>query len=293
MILRSDCVEFTPKSLRPCFRHWHNTTHLGQTQLASHPLTEHYRQANGFQPTQLGRGMALRQLLREAVRTLRPIDTPPDPHAKQWRPYLAITEQFFNGYTPEFAATQLHIAKRTFYRAQTAALQRIAESLQKRADTTLHVIGGLSLARRATHTYPDDVVTEWLEIAKQAKKRYDIEKAHRAYNSAWHALRDSTDTRHIIEQKLTALDGRGWCLRLRGDMITYAADNKQLVRLAHISNSPQVGAYALWRKAYAAVGSATISKHGNLHIKGCGKHNERKIYIKPPDVGVKLALPRV
>ncbi len=57
----------TPKSVRQALAQWHNLPELGQHPLAQLEVVTHQRQAANDPDTLVGRGRALRALLREAI----------------------------------------------------------------------------------------------------------------------------------------------------------------------------------------------------------------------------------
>ncbi len=117
------------KQVRNCFKVWHDTARLGASPLATLPcVTEHVR-ANGYGDSVAGRGLALRDLLRQIVATLR---SHVDPLSKKNRAYVILTDQFINRYSPQYVAAQLYISKRTYHREQAQAFDLVSDALRRR-----------------------------------------------------------------------------------------------------------------------------------------------------------------
>jgi tetratricopeptide (TPR) repeat protein len=117
------------KSIRTALRAWNLTK-----ELSVHPLTElkavkAWQRAAGYSETPIGRGLALREILRAAIETLRPNHELPNRDEKHWWAYIILTEQFFHRRTPDFIATDLNISRRTFYSEQEQAVEKVIEVL--------------------------------------------------------------------------------------------------------------------------------------------------------------------
>jgi len=122
---------FNRKSIRGALRAWDNSQQLGGHPLAHLGITEARRRAAGYQETATGRGVALRDVLRDAIDELRPDDADPDPLEKRWRFYITVTEQYLNGLSPDFVAEQLGIERSTYNHGQAEALDTLADILRR------------------------------------------------------------------------------------------------------------------------------------------------------------------
>ena len=122
------------KVLRSALRLWHSTLGLGGHPLAQHPLAESRRRAAGYREAAVGRGLALRDVLRLALEGLRPTQGDPDPSDERWRPFLILSEQYLGGRKPDYVAGLLSIARSTYDHEQAAALDGLAEVLHEWVD---------------------------------------------------------------------------------------------------------------------------------------------------------------
>ncbi len=125
---------FDAKSLRKLFKGWSRVEVLGSHPLAQTQMVEARRRAQNYADSPSGCGLALRQIVDEAVESLRPEAGAPDPTRKRWRTYILLKEQFLNGRSPGFLIEEMLIARRTFYNEQAAALERLASQLRQREE---------------------------------------------------------------------------------------------------------------------------------------------------------------
>lgn len=125
----------TRKSIRDALRVWKRTDALGQHPLAASCLVEVRRIATGYPNTPLGRGTALRDVLREALNTLRPEGGPPDFGDDRWRSYIILTYQYIEDEPPGYVAGQLGIAQPTYHHAQAEALDRLGAILREQEES--------------------------------------------------------------------------------------------------------------------------------------------------------------
>jgi tetratricopeptide (TPR) repeat protein len=119
------------KSIRRALRSWQNSQQLGEHPLARLDIVEARRKAAGYRSTQIGYGVALRDVLRNAIRSLKPEEEPPDPFEKRWRPYLLLNEAYISGRSPEYISAQMGIARSTYDHAQASALDALADLLRE------------------------------------------------------------------------------------------------------------------------------------------------------------------
>ncbi|HMK07549.1 MAG TPA: NB-ARC domain-containing protein, partial [Anaerolineales bacterium] len=89
------------------------------------------RAAAGYSDGAIGRGMALRDILRRGLESLRPALGEADPTDERWRHYLIVTEQYLGGRRPDYVADWLSLARSTYDHEQAAALDRLAGILNE------------------------------------------------------------------------------------------------------------------------------------------------------------------
>ncbi|HEY42575.1 MAG TPA: tetratricopeptide repeat protein [Anaerolineae bacterium] len=119
------------KSIRKALRCWKNSQQLGEQSLARLGVVEARRKAAGYCSTPIGYGVALRDVLRHAIRNLKPDEEPPDPFEKRWRLYLLLNEAYISGRSPEYISAQMGIARSTYDHAQASALDALADLLRE------------------------------------------------------------------------------------------------------------------------------------------------------------------
>jgi len=118
------------KAVRSALRQWHSTQGLGEHPLAGLSVAENRRRLAGYRDAVVGRGLALRDVLRHALEALRPDDGEPDPAHERWRAFVILTEQYLAGRKPDYVAAQLSLARSTYDHEQAAALDRVADVLR-------------------------------------------------------------------------------------------------------------------------------------------------------------------
>ena len=122
---------FSRKALRQALRAWDRSGELGALPLASTAAAEAGRLGGGYRETETGRGLALRDLLRQGLESLRPGSGEPDPADPHWRGYLILTEQYLRGRKPDYVADWLSVARSTLDHEQAAALDRLGAVLRE------------------------------------------------------------------------------------------------------------------------------------------------------------------
>ncbi|HHJ06871.1 MAG TPA: tetratricopeptide repeat protein, partial [Anaerolineae bacterium] len=149
---------FSRKSIRRALKNWRKVRALGQHPLARLQITARRRREAGYADAPGGRGVALQDLLRTGIDSLRPDSGDPNPLAKSWRAYLSLNEQYVHGRSPAYAAALLGVARRTYYDEQTAALDRLGDWLrrqeQRAAASLFRESGAMSGARRIPFMAP-------------------------------------------------------------------------------------------------------------------------------------------
>lgn len=125
------CDPFTRKSVRSALRLWDNSRKLGEHSLARLKVVETRRQAALYADNPAGRGLALRDILHDALKTLRPATGTLDHTEKCWRSYIILKEQYVEGRSPDYLATQLSIERSTYNHEQANALDALADLLRQ------------------------------------------------------------------------------------------------------------------------------------------------------------------
>lgn len=124
----------TRKSIRAALQVWKRTEALGQHPLAGLAIVEARRAAAGYPDTCMGHGAALRDVLRDAIDSLRPTSGPPDFTDDRWRLFLILTEQYIGGQAPGYVAEQLTIAQPTYHHEQARALDCLGAILREQEE---------------------------------------------------------------------------------------------------------------------------------------------------------------
>ncbi|MGB0388552.1 MAG: NB-ARC domain-containing protein, partial [Ardenticatenaceae bacterium] len=122
---------FGRESIKSVLRVWHDSKKLGGHALARLKVVESQRVAGGYEPSAAGYGLALRQLLAEAVESLRPAGEEPANLPKHWRAYFIFTQRYIDGRSQAYVQERLAIGSRMYYREQNAAFDRLADLLRE------------------------------------------------------------------------------------------------------------------------------------------------------------------
>ncbi|MEE9215985.1 MAG: NB-ARC domain-containing protein [Anaerolineales bacterium] len=122
------------KTLRKTLRNWDQSKVLGESPLARLRLVDSRRTASGYGETQVGFGIALREVLQELIEALKPENGPSDPLEKIWRPHRILAGLYIQGRSPDFLANEMGIARNTFNHEQAAALDQLLASLSEREE---------------------------------------------------------------------------------------------------------------------------------------------------------------
>jgi tetratricopeptide (TPR) repeat protein len=103
--------------------------------LGNHPLAQlklvRFRLRSEDGDDVLRRGAALRDVLCEAIESLKPGDSELDLFSQSWRPYLILTRQYLEGYSPTCLAQQMYIGRSTYFQEQRRTLSLFAGTLQQ------------------------------------------------------------------------------------------------------------------------------------------------------------------
>ncbi|MFQ5923655.1 MAG: NB-ARC domain-containing protein, partial [Anaerolineales bacterium] len=119
------------KTLRKALRTWDQSKALGESPLARLQVVDSKRRTSGYGETQVGFGIALREVLQEGIEALKPSDGLPEPVEKTWRPYQILTGRYIHGRSAEFLASEMGIARNTYNHEQAAALDRLLARLSE------------------------------------------------------------------------------------------------------------------------------------------------------------------
>ncbi|MFN8483645.1 MAG: kelch repeat-containing protein [Anaerolineae bacterium] len=123
------------KSVRIALQAWKRADTLGQQPLAGLCIVEKRRIAANYADTAIGRGTALRDVLREAIDSLRPDRGPVVYTDDRWRPFIILTEQYIEGQPTGYLAGEMSIALSTYHHAQADALDTLAAILREKEES--------------------------------------------------------------------------------------------------------------------------------------------------------------
>lgn len=128
----------TPKELRIALRNWNSIKDLGNSPLTSTKIVQAHQNDSGYSATSTGLGLALQEVLQNAIDALKPVDTDPQYEEKRWRPFIILTEQFIHGRSPVWLEEQLHISKGSYFGDQRLAFDMLASIFQRWEETLVH-----------------------------------------------------------------------------------------------------------------------------------------------------------
>lgn len=130
----NDHLGIDPACVRQALRDWSSLKCLGENPAAKTELVSQHQEKSGYSDTCAGRGLALREVLQEALAALQPEPAAPVLEDKRWRPYLILSEQFQKGRSPDWLCEQFHISRATYYLEQQRALEMLTGVLQSRQE---------------------------------------------------------------------------------------------------------------------------------------------------------------
>lgn len=117
------------EDLRTALRHLWDPDRLSQSPLADLTVVQQRATRQGGDlPAPLDRAQALRQVLTEALETLRPLGTP-QPRDRRWQRYRLLRDTYWQGQDNEMVMRQLFLSRTTFYREQRRAIAALAQAL--------------------------------------------------------------------------------------------------------------------------------------------------------------------
>lgn len=123
------------RTLQQALKAWHSASQLGQHELATLAIVDARRIEAGYDASPTSYGLALREVLRAAIDSLRP-DGDPDLLDKRWRAYTILNERYIQGRAPDFIADTIGIARSTYDHTQNAALEALADELRQREQSS-------------------------------------------------------------------------------------------------------------------------------------------------------------
>lgn len=149
--------------LRAALRHLWDPDRLSQSPLAELEVVRQRAAGRaGGLPAPLDQAQALRQVLTEALESLRP-PGPPQPRDRRWQHYRLLRDAYWQGQDNETVRRQLFLSRTTFYREQQHALAALAQALADLARPTSAV--NASLAGGETLPIGRDFVGRQAELA--------------------------------------------------------------------------------------------------------------------------------
>lgn len=122
--------QVTRKAIRSALKSLDDAMKLGAHPLAALRIVDVQRVESNHPDNQLGCGLALRDLLRRAVETLRPDDGAPRPQKRAWRRYL-VAQEYVARRNPHDLQVQMCIAASTYDHEQAAMLDHLVAVLSE------------------------------------------------------------------------------------------------------------------------------------------------------------------
>jgi hypothetical protein len=123
---------FNRKSLRNGLKDWDRSKQLGEHPFARLQIVEKRRQEAGYGETPMGFGIALREILQDAINNLKPDEGEPEYLERRWRSFLILSEQYLHGRSPDYICEQLGIARSTYNHEQVQALESLLDILHQK-----------------------------------------------------------------------------------------------------------------------------------------------------------------
>ncbi len=119
------------KSVRGALKRLRDAAQLGAHPLAALDVVEARRAKSGYEANDLGRGLALRDLLHAAVETLKPQTGAIKPEEKRWRPYFIAQEAYVAGRSRLDLQAEMGIEPSTYSHEEAALMDRLASTLRE------------------------------------------------------------------------------------------------------------------------------------------------------------------
>ncbi len=122
-------VTLNRRIVRSALKRWGKTQRLGDHALAQLTCIKVRRLRAGYGDTPNGRGLAVRELLKEGLAQVKPAEEVPQLNQRRWRPYFILTEQYLHGRSPAWIRAQLNVSERTFFEEQARGLDQLLDYL--------------------------------------------------------------------------------------------------------------------------------------------------------------------
>lgn len=122
---------FSEYLLAEAFKSWRDLQKLGCHPLASLGLVREKQRQTKYPDGVAGRGLALKEVLLEAIELLKPENSPPNFQDREWYEYLILHEQYINGRKQTFVMDQFPLPQRTYYHYRSRAFNTILNILQE------------------------------------------------------------------------------------------------------------------------------------------------------------------
>jgi len=148
---------FSSQSLLNLLKAWHKLQQIGVHPLASLKVVEKRLHAVKREDSAAGRGLSLRDVIQQAVESLKPNVEPFDKADIHARPYVLLTEEYFNGLKPEYIQQAIfNVSARTYQRARQEALERLLGILRQMEDEVRNVgaVSNAPFLAPPKHVYP-------------------------------------------------------------------------------------------------------------------------------------------
>ena len=138
---------FSRRSIRQALRLWDRSPRLGDHPLAGLAAVEARRQAAGYRATPVGRGLALRDILRAAIEAAGRQEA-----ADRWM--AVLRGLYLEGRSPAYLCDHLGIARSTLDHGHAAALDALAGQLREWAEAGLPAELGVPAPARSGPSAP-------------------------------------------------------------------------------------------------------------------------------------------
>ncbi|MFN3983024.1 MAG: NACHT domain-containing protein, partial [Caldilinea sp.] len=122
--------QITRKAVRSALKSLDDAMKLGAHPLAALRIVDVQRAKANYPDNPMGCGLALRDLLRMAVETLRPDNAAPKPQEREWRHYL-VSQEYVARRNPHDLQVEMSIAASTYDHEQAAMLDRLVAVLSE------------------------------------------------------------------------------------------------------------------------------------------------------------------
>ncbi|MFZ6030178.1 MAG: tetratricopeptide repeat protein [Chloroflexota bacterium] len=117
------------RTIKQALKAWNSASALGMMPLAQLEVVIERQRVDCYPNTPMGLGMALRNVLRDAVEMLKPDTSTPVFTERRWRTYLLLTERLLHNRTPESIAAEMFISRQTYYNELDKAIKALSDLL--------------------------------------------------------------------------------------------------------------------------------------------------------------------